>query len=155
VLAFTEPERRRMVVPIDEPPDQLYRLITHELTHDFEFDMIPRGIMGASVPLWVDEGLANYMAGYWNVLDLMQIRDAAISDNIPRMSQFQAEPLSGRLPYSMGHACFEFIEARWGKTGVNQFLFSLRKSAVGSGRARTRKRSRSTRKNSTTCSTST
>lgn len=133
VLAFTEPERRRMVVPIDEPPDQLYRLITHELTHDFEFDMIPRGIMGASVPLWVDEGLANYMAGYWNVLDLMQIRDAAISDSVPRMSQFQAEPLSGRLPYSMGHACFEFIEARWGKTGVNQFLFSLRKSAVGSG----------------------
>jgi len=135
VLAFTEPSRRRMVVPIDEPPDQLYRLITHELTHDFEFDMIPRGILGASVPLWVDEGLADYMAGYWNVLDLMMVRDAALSDNVPRMSNFEAEPLSGRLPYAMGHAGFEFIEARWGKTGVNQFLFSLRKSAVGSGQS--------------------
>jgi hypothetical protein len=30
-----------MVLPIDEPPDQLYRLITHELTHVFEFDIIP------------------------------------------------------------------------------------------------------------------
>ena len=52
-----------MVLPIDEPPDQLYRLITHELTHIFEFDIIPRGLIRRSVPLWVDEGLANYMAG--------------------------------------------------------------------------------------------
>ena len=88
VLAFAEPERRRMVLPIDEPPDQLYRLITHELTHEFEFDMIPHGLLGASLPLWMDEGLANYMAGYWNVLDLMQVREAALSDSVPRMTRF-------------------------------------------------------------------
>jgi hypothetical protein len=133
VLAFAEPERNRMVLPIDEPPDQLYRLITHELTHVFEFDIIPRGIMGGGLPLWVDEGLANYMAGYWNPLDLMQIRDAALTDNVPKMSRFDAEPLSGRLPYSMGHAAFEFIETRWGKEGVRQFLFSLRKGVLGGG----------------------
>ncbi|HEV8574437.1 MAG TPA: hypothetical protein VGR43_06980, partial [Dehalococcoidia bacterium] len=38
VLAFAEPYRDRMVLPIDEPSDALYRLITHELTHIFEFD---------------------------------------------------------------------------------------------------------------------
>ena len=118
VLAFAEPERNRMVLPIDEPPDQLYRLITHELTHVFEFDIIPRGIIGADLPLWMDEGLANYMAGYWNVLDLMQVRDAAITDNVPKMSEFETQPLSGRLPYSLGHATFEFIESKWGKEGL-------------------------------------
>ena len=133
VLAFAEPDRRRMVLPIDEPPDQLYRLIVHELTHIFAFDIIPRGVMGAGLPLWVDEGLANYMAGYWNPVDLMQVRDAALTDNIPPMSRFEAMPLSGRLPYSMGHAAFEFIEERWGKEGVRQFLFSLRKNVLGSG----------------------
>ncbi len=133
VLAFAEPERNRMVLPIDEPPDQLYRLIVHELTHVFEFHIIPRGIMGASLPLWVDEGLANYMAGYWNVLDLMQVRDAALSDNVPKMSEFETQPLSGRLPYSLGHATFEFIESKWGKDGLRQFLFSLRKSVIGGG----------------------
>ncbi|MDA1307101.1 MAG: hypothetical protein O2917_07555, partial [Acidobacteria bacterium] len=92
VLAFAEPFRDRMVLPIDEPPDQLYRLIVHELTHVFEFDVIPRGILGSAIPLWVDEGLANYMAGYWNVLDLMQVRDAALSDNVPRMSEFESQP---------------------------------------------------------------
>jgi hypothetical protein len=133
VLAFAEPERNRMVLPIDEPPDQLYRLITHELTHVFEFDIIPRGLIGSNLPLWVDEGLANYMAGYWNVLDLMQVRDAALSDNVPQMSEFRHGALSGRLPYSLGHATFEFIELRWGKEGLRQFLFSLRKSVIGGG----------------------
>ena len=28
---------------------------------------------------------------------------------------------------------FEFIEARWGKEGVRQFLFALRKSVIGGG----------------------
>ncbi|MEZ5315844.1 MAG: hypothetical protein R2752_00425 [Vicinamibacterales bacterium] len=133
VLAFAEPERNRMVLPIDEPPDQLYRLITHELTHVFEFDIIPRGLMASGLPLWVDEGLANYMAEYWNVLDLMQVRDAALTDSVPRMSRFESEPLSGRLPYSLGHATFEFIESRWGKDGLRAFLFSLRKSVIGGG----------------------
>ena len=131
VLAFAEPERNRMVLPIDEPPDQLYRLITHELTHVFEFDIIPRGLMGSNLPLWMDEGLANFMAGYWNTLDLMQVRDAALTDSIPKMSQFETAPLSGRLTYSLGHAAFEFIRDRWGMEGVRQFLFSLRKSVVG------------------------
>src|SRR5438093_10118588 len=35
VLAFSEPVRGRMVVPIDEPPDRLQGLLTHELTPVF------------------------------------------------------------------------------------------------------------------------
>ena len=133
VLAFAEPGRDRMVLPIDEPPDQLYHTITHELTHVFEFDIIPRGLVSAGLPLWVDEGLSDFMAGDWNPVDLMQVRDAAISDNVPRMSHLETEPLSGRLPYSMGHATFEFIQSRWGMDGLRQFLFSLRKSVIGGG----------------------
>src|SRR5690242_6680126 len=56
VLGFSEPERNRIVIPVDDAPDQVYSLITHELTHIFEFDIIPRGIVGAGLPLWVDEG---------------------------------------------------------------------------------------------------
>ena len=49
-------DRDRMVLPIDEPPDLLYRLIVHELTHIFEFDIIPQVLIRRSVPLWVNEG---------------------------------------------------------------------------------------------------
>src|SRR3990170_1448699 len=134
VLAFAEPFRDRMVMPIDEPSDALYRLITHELTHIFEFDIIPRSLLRKGLPLWVDEGLADHMTGYWNPFDLMTVRDAAISDNIPPMSDFQGEAfVDGRLPYNLGHAAFEFIESRWGKEGLRQFLFALRKAVIGGG----------------------
>src|SRR5687768_5655076 len=134
VLAFAEPYRDRMVLPIDEPSDALYRLITHELTHIFEFDIIPRSLLRRGLPLWVDEGLADHMTGYWNSFDLMTVRDAAISDNVPRMSDFQGVAfVDGRLPYNLGHAAFEFIESKWGKEGLRQFLFALRKNVIGGG----------------------
>ena len=135
VQAFAEPTRGRMVLPIDLSPDELQGLITHELTHVFEFDLIPRNMVQRSVPLWVDEGLADYMRGTWDPIDLMSIRDAAVTEQIPRISRFEdyggfANP---RLVYNLGHAAFEFIEARFGKEGVRQFLYTFRKNIVGGG----------------------
>ena len=134
VLAFAEPYRDRMVLPIDEPSDALYRLITHELTHIFEFDIIPRSLLRRGLPLWVDEGLSDYMTEYWQPFDLMTVRDAAIADIVPSMSDFQGQAfVDGRLPYNLGHAAFEFIESKWGKEGLRQFLFALRKNVIGGG----------------------
>src|SRR5215471_2185615 len=134
VLAFAEPYRDRMVLPIDQPSDELYHLITHELTHIFEFDIIPRTLLRRGLPLWVDEGLSDYETGEWNPFDLMSVRDAAIADIIPSMSDFQGVQFAdGRLPYNLGHAAFEFIESKWQKEGIRQFLFALRKSVIGGG----------------------
>ncbi len=132
--AFAEPFRLRIAMPIDEPPDQLDRLIMHELTHQFAFDIIPRSVIRRGIPLWVDEGLADYIGGVWRPLDLMAVRDAALSDTLPEMSNFQGQVFANpRLVYNLGHAAFEFIEERWGKEGVRQFLFSLRKTVIGGG----------------------
>jgi hypothetical protein len=134
VLAFAEPYRDRMVLPIDQPSDELYSLITHELTHIFEFDIIPRTLLRRGLPLWVDEGLSDYETDEWNPFDLMTVRDAAIADIIPSMSDFQPVAfVDGRTPYNLGHACFEFIESKWGKEGIRQFMFALRKSVIGGG----------------------
>jgi hypothetical protein len=135
VLAFAEGERNRMVLPIDLPSDLLYGLIVHELTHVFQYDIIPTSLIRRNIPLWVHEGGAEYERGIWNPLDLMTVRDAAVADIIPRMSQMEGYGDFGsvRLVYNLGHALYEFIEARWGKDGVRQFLFALRKSAIGGG----------------------
>jgi hypothetical protein len=135
VLAFAEGERHRMVLPIDLPSDLLYGLIVHELTHVFQYDIIPTSLIRRNMPLWVHEGGAEYERGIWDPLDLMTVRDAAVADIIPRMSQMEGYGNFGspRLVYNLGHALYEFIEARWGKDGVRQFLFSLRKSAIGGG----------------------
>jgi hypothetical protein len=135
VLAFAEPVRDRMVIPIDEPPDRLQGLITHELTHIFEFNIIPRSLLQRGIPLWVDEGLADYMRGAWDNLDLATIRDVAVTDQVPRLSRLEEAGQfgNGRVPYNLGHAAFEYIEARYGKEGVRQFLYTLRKNIVGGG----------------------
>ncbi|MGZ7042406.1 MAG: TolB family protein, partial [Thermoanaerobaculia bacterium] len=134
VGAFAEPEQHRMVLPIDDPPDQLYGLIVHEMTHQFEFDIIPTGLIRRSTPLWVNEGLSDYERGQWSPIDLMSVRDAAVADIVPKMSEVEGYAGNNpRLIYNLGHAIFEFIEAKFGKEGIRQFMFSLRKSVIGGG----------------------
>jgi WD40-like Beta Propeller Repeat len=135
VGAFAEPSRNRVVVPIDDPPDLLYGLLVHELTHQFEFDIIPQGLIRRAYPLWVNEGLSDYERGQWSPMDLMTVRDAAVADIVPKMSDLQdyGNFSNPRLIYNLGHAVFEFIEAKFGKEGVRQFIFALRKSAIGGG----------------------
>jgi hypothetical protein len=45
-------------------------LVTHELTHVFLFDIIPRA--SASLP-WLSEGVAEYERGAWNNADLATV----------------------------------------------------------------------------------
>ena len=87
------------------------------------------------MPLWVNEGLSDYERGAWEPIDLMTIRDAAVADIVPRMSDLEGYGNfnNPRLIYNLGHAVFEFIEARWGKEGIRQFMFGLRKSVIGGG----------------------
>jgi hypothetical protein len=133
VGAFAEPGRYRILMPIDEPPDLLYRLIVHELTHQFQFDIIPTGLIRRNMPLWVFEGMSDYMTGYWRPLDMMTVRDAAVSDIVPKMSEMQEYGgfSNPRLIYNLGHAAFEFMESKWGKEGVRAYVFALRRSVIG------------------------
>jgi hypothetical protein len=135
VGAFAEPSRYRIVMPMDEPSDLLYRLTVHELTHQFQYDIIPTSLVRQNMPLWVFEGMSDYMTGVWRSIDLMYVRDAAVADTIPKMSELQGYGsfTNARVIYNLGHAAFEFIESRWGKEGVRQFVFSLRKSVIGGG----------------------
>src|SRR5687767_3627910 len=135
VGAFAEPVRNRIVMPMDEPPDLLYRLIVHELTHQFEFDIIPTSLIRRDMPLWINEGLSDYMTGVWNPLDMATVRDAAVADIVPKMSKLNnyGEFSNPRMIYNLGHTVFEFIESKWGKEGLRQYLFALRKSVIGGG----------------------
>jgi hypothetical protein len=130
VGAFAEPYRDRMLLPIDDPPDRLFGLIAHELTHIFEFDIIPQSLIRRSVPLWVNEGLSDYERGAWTPLDLMTIRDAAVADIVPKMTELEGygNTNNPRLIYNLGHAVFEFIEAKYGKEGLRRRRGRLRGS---------------------------
>lgn len=138
VLAFAESVQNRMVLPIDLPADQLQSLITHELTHIFEYSILYQGLNSPLLalrepPLWVFEGFSDFETGEWNPIDLMTVRDLTITDRLPTIQEdgeFKNEPTSGRSPYNIGHAIFDFIESRWGMEGIRQFWWALKKSSI-------------------------
>ena len=126
VGAFAEPVRNRMVLPIDMPDDQLLELVTHELTHIFEYEILFQGKFGknltANPPQWMMEGLASFMAQDEDSRDRMVLRDAVVNDRIPRIS---LNP-QGYFAYRFGHSVFKFIQEQWGWDGLRDFIYEYR-----------------------------
>jgi hypothetical protein len=131
VAAFAEPIENRMVLPADEPPDKLYQLIGHELTHVFEFSILFQESLGrafrANTPPWIMEGLASHLGQDEDSLDRMIIRDAVVNGLIPPIHRVTVLSF---LTYRYGQAAFDFIEERYGSEGVRNFLWEFRKSLL-------------------------
>lgn len=128
VGAFAEPIQNRMVLPLDQPPDKLYALIAHELTHIFQYSLFFEGSLGralrSSPPLWLMEGMASYLADDEDNFDRMAIRDAVVNNVLPPI---EALDVLSFLTYRYGHAIFDFIEQEHGQEGLRSFLFEYRK----------------------------
>lgn len=137
VGAFATPVRFRMVLPVDMPDQELMNLIEHELTHIFQYHILFRGSLGkgltANPPTWLIEGMASYMAKDETARDLMFLRDAAVNDVIPPITQWYG---GGFLAYRIGHSVLDYMEETYGRDGFMDFLFEYR-NTIGSdvGRA--------------------
>ncbi len=124
VVSFSEPAGNRIVVLVEEWGDDLVARISHELTHVFAFEAVPRSDSGTGVPLWIDEGLADYGVGTWSETDEGVLRGLVASGEIPAMSTVEggAGFENPRVVYALGHAAFDFVEAEWGREAVTAFL---------------------------------
>ena len=137
VTSFSEPIRNRIVLLVEDG-DDVYTLIAHELTHIFMFDIVPRETTRRNVPVWIDEGLAEYMTGVWKPDELLDLSKMVAAGSIPDMSTLpptdRSSEADGSSPIRramlLGHAAFEFIEARYGKESIRQFPFELRRDVV-------------------------
>jgi Tol biopolymer transport system component len=139
VGAFAEPVKNRMVLPIDMPDDKLLELITHELTHIFEYEILFQGKFAKNVtanpPTWMMEGLASFMAQDEDSRDRMVLRDAVVNDRIPRIS---LNP-QGYFAYRFGHSVFKFMVEQFGFEGLRDFIYEYR-NTLGSSVDRALKR---------------
>ena len=124
IASFSEPAGNRIVVLFEEWGDDLVARISHELTHIFAFEAVPRSASGAGVPLWIDEGLADYGMGTWSETDEGVLRGLVASGDIPAMSTVEgrADFENPRVVYALGHAAFDFVEAQWGREAVTAFM---------------------------------
>jgi Tol biopolymer transport system component len=125
--AFASPVRNRMVLPVDLPDPELLQLISHELTHVFQYHVLFEGKLSRSFrtgpPQWLMEGMASYVAKDESARDRMFLRDAVVNDLIPPITRAN---VSGFFAYRFGHAVFDFIEDRFGKDGFRDFVYEYR-----------------------------
>ena len=129
-VAPPKPHRSRIVLPLqEETAAELDALVLrHELTHILVYEILSPGVGGRGVvPLWIHEGLANYMVGEWADADIRQMSDLIASGNVPPVSQLEGDGgfANKRLNNTLGHAAFDYIEERWGPDRMRRLLDAL------------------------------
>ena len=104
-------------------------VLTHEMAHQFQFDVFSRGKAGAGLqtiiavnpPLWFMEGMAEYLSlGPVNTETAMWLRDAVLENKLPTIDQMENDPRI--FPYRFGHALWSYIGERWGDEAVGAIL---------------------------------
>lgn len=111
----TEGLKNRVVLPIAMSNAQTRHVLGHELVHAFQYHMILEGDSTsmrnlANLPLWMIEGLAEYMSiGRVDANTALWMRDAVINDRVPRLRDLY-DP--AYFPYRWGQVFWAFI-AGW------------------------------------------
>ena len=126
IASFSEPAGNRIAVLVEEWGDDLVARISHELTHVFAFEAVPRSDSGsARSPLGRRGSGPDYGMGTWSEIrrgDPAQPRGSP--GDIPSMSTVVGRGgfENPRVAYALGHAAFDFVEAEWGRETVGAFM---------------------------------
>jgi len=117
---FTDFYRERVVVPFSGDYASLRHVLTHEIVHAWVMDMMGRRI-SPRIPLWMMEGLAEYLSLTWDGDTERYIRDAVIHDRVPGLAALQSGAAGPYAPYKIGQALLLFIDATWGRQRIGHF----------------------------------
>jgi Tol biopolymer transport system component len=125
IQGFTELFKNRVVIQFTGSYKLLRHLVHHELVHAVINDMFYGGSIQniisnnitINLPLWFNEGMAEYQALGWDVNTDMFIRDAAISGYLPDIQQ-----LGGYFAYRGGQAVFNYIADKYGKEKIGELI---------------------------------
>src|SRR5215210_3148208 len=141
----TDFARNRAVMPFTGAYSDFEHVLTHEMAHQFQYDIWSRGRAGAGLntliaiapPLWFAEGMAEYLSlGPINAETAMWLRDASLEGKLPTIEQMTADPYE-YFPYRFGHALWSYIGERWGDEAVGAILKATLSGGVESAVRRT------------------
>lgn len=129
VGGVTELFKNRVVVPFEGNYQQFRHVIHHELIHAVVNDMFYGGSIQAllssrapvTLPLWMNEGLAEYAALKWDTNSDMFIRDAAINNYLPPI-----DFLGGYFAYRGGQAVWNYIATKYGEPKIAEILSRIK-----------------------------
>jgi Tol biopolymer transport system component len=133
----TEFFKHRMVLPFTGSYAELEHVLQHEMVHQFQYDVISGGRIGAGVqtlvnvnpPEWFMEGMAEYLSlGPIDAHTAMWLRDASLEGDLPTIEQLTYDPRV--FPYHYGHALWSYIGEKWGDEVIGEILQAATSSGV-------------------------
>ncbi len=132
----TEGLKNRVVMPVTFSNQQTHQVLGHELVHAFQFNIILGGDSTsmkslANIPLWVIEGMAEYMTlGREDPYTAMWMRNAILNDNVPTLEQM-ANPKY--FPYRYGQTAWALLAGTFGDHTLKPFLVETGKYGMEYG----------------------
>jgi hypothetical protein len=120
----TESLKGRVTLPLTGSYAELNHVLVHELVHAFQFDLMKRSFIGQvggrGLPLWMMEGMAEWVSNGVDPITTMWVMDAQLRDKIPSV-QGLATVQDIRV-YRMGQALYEVIGRSLGPERVRRIL---------------------------------
>ncbi len=138
VLPFVPPEellgvtdflKRRVTLPFTGSYFDFRHTIRHELAHVFELSAEELAVTlhprqrHAQLPLWWEEGLAEYFSAGEDTRDEMVLRDLTTTGRLPTIPQFDLE--MGAIVYPLGGTLVRFLAERYGEWRIVQVFDDL------------------------------
>ncbi len=136
----TEGLRNRLILPLTGDYKTFEHVLTHEMVHEFQYDIFTRGKAGntqtldqINPPLWYMEGQAEYLSsGPNHPLTGEWLRDAAVAGTVPSIDQMTQRP-DKYFPYRYGESLWQYVGERWGDAAIGQIIEET--ASIGVARA--------------------
>ena len=128
----TELYKNRVIIPFDGSLIAFKNVLHHELLHAFINDCVYGGSLRKkitrsiqfNIPLWMNEGLAEYSSSNWDTNSDMWMRDLTVnSDQLLNINQ-----LGGYLSYRGGQSVWRFITSKWGNESIAEIFYQIKKN---------------------------
>ncbi len=124
----TELYKNRIAIPFAGDYRDFRRVVHHELLHAVVNEVYYGGSIQSliqlgprmRIPLWFNEGLAEYLALGWDTQSDMYIREAVINDHLPDIDQ-----LNGYFAYRGGQAVWDYVAEQYGQEKIAEILRRL------------------------------
>ncbi len=121
----TELFKNRVVLPYEGDYKKFRHVIHHELVHAVINDMFYGGSIQSiisnnitlQIPLWFNEGLAEYAALRWDTNSDMYMRDATVHESLVPIPQ-----LNGYFAYRGGQSIFWYLGNKYGEQKIGDLL---------------------------------
>lgn len=120
----TESLKGRVTLPLTGSYAELNHVLVHELVHAFQFDMMKRNLVNQlstrPLPLWMMEGMAEWVSNGIDPVTAMWVMDAHRVDKVPTVQEMSS--VMDIRVYRMGQALYEVIGKNFGPERVRRIL---------------------------------